>query len=161
MLAQPSPKACWATAFTMMKAWKAQASYDIAKAVATVGPKYSEYFLKDSGLPASEFGAFLLAAGVSHQAQINLSVQGWVDQLKAHGLTWVGTMNSIAPPAGLHSRIVEGVEGDGSASGTLMKIIDPDGGRQYSETFISFVRKYEDAFNASHDDQYFQIRFFD
>ncbi|SCX87794.1 papain-like cysteine protease family protein [Nitrosospira sp. Nsp13] len=161
VLPQPTPNACWATAFTMMKAWKAQASYDIAKAVATAGPKYSEYFAKDTGLPAIEFGAFLSAAGVSHQAQINLSVQGWVNQLKDHGLTWVGTMNSVSPPAGLHSRIVEGMEGDGSASGTLMKIIDPDGGKRYLETFTSFVRKYEDAFNTSHDDQYFQIRFFD
>ena len=160
VLAQPSPNACWATAFTMMKAWKAQTSYDIAQAVATVGPKYSEIFVKDTGLPASEFGPFLAAAGVSYQAQINLSVQGWVNQLKAHGLTWVGTMNSVSPPAGLHSRIVEGMVGDGSASGTLMKIIDPDGGKRYLEVFTIFVKKYEDAFQKSHDDQYFQIRYF-
>ena len=144
----------------MLKAWKMQTSFDIAKEVATVGPRYSEYFTKHKGLPPGEFGAFLTAAEMSHQAQINLSVQGWMNQLKTYGLTWVGTMNSISPPAGLHSRIVEGMEGDGTAGGTLMKIIDPDGGKRYLEAFTTFVKKYEDAFNASHDDQYFQIRFY-
>jgi len=158
--AQPSPNTCWATACTMMLSWKKKASYEIREAMRAIDVKYENYFNNDKGLPTSEFGTFLRAAGISHLPQVNLSIEGWVIQLNTHGLTWVGTMNSPSPLAGLHSRLVEGIRGDGSPQSTHMMIIDPSGGRRYDETFRVFVSKYEKAFETSHDDQYFQIRFF-
>ena len=89
----------------------------------------------------------------------NLTIQGWVNLLRAKGLLWVGTLNSLGPGAGLHSRIVEAMSGDGSVDGTDMHIIDPDGGRQYKEVFRVFLEKYEGAFGQVSGD-YFQIRHF-
>ncbi|WP_225032065.1 papain-like cysteine protease family protein [Paraburkholderia sp. XV] len=160
VLAQPSSLTCWATAYTMMKSWKDQASYDIPTALGQVGQQYVDLFNANKALPADQFGPFLSNARLSHLAPVNLSVDGWLHQLQSHGLTWVGTMNSVNPGAGLHSRIVQGMSGDGSAAGTNMLMIDPAGGQTYEEALTVFIQKYETAYKNSGDDQYIQIRFF-
>ena len=49
--------------------------------------------------------------------------------------------------------------GDGTPGGTTMKMIDPDGGRQYVEPFMVFLAKYESGI-LSVGGEYFQIRHF-
>jgi peptidoglycan hydrolase-like protein with peptidoglycan-binding domain len=136
VLAQPSPMGCWATVYTMMKSWKDQASYPIRDAVGAVGTKWRDYYdasfaTPPKGLPSAEFGPFLTAARMSHQPMMNLAIEGWVSLLRRHGLLWIGASVTINPNTGLHSRILEGMSGDGTPEGTTMKMIDPDGGRQY------------------------------
>ncbi|MGJ4912959.1 papain-like cysteine protease family protein [Bradyrhizobium sp. HKCCYLRH2060] len=160
ILAQPNDQACWATAFTMMKSWKDQASCEIATALGTVGQQYVDLLNSNSPLSASQFGSFLADAGMQHLAPQDLTIDGWLQQLVDHGPIWVGTMNSLNPPAGLHSRLVRGIKGDGTAAGTSFEMIDPDGGRTYDEAVNDFVKKYDDAYTASGDDQYIQIRFY-
>ncbi|MDB5584441.1 MAG: hypothetical protein JWR80_9617 [Bradyrhizobium sp.] len=160
VLAQPSGNVCWATVFTMMKSWKDQASYEIAAAVGTVGQHYADLFASDQALPTADFAAFLSDAGMQHLAPQDLTIDGWLQQLVEHGPIWVGTMNSLNPGAGLHSRLVRGMKGDGTASGTLFEIVDPDGGQTYDETVAIFVKKYDDAYSSSGDEQYIQIRFY-
>jgi hypothetical protein len=123
--------------------------------VATVGASYATMFDANQALPPSEFIPFLRAARMSHEPMINLTIEGWEQKLRTHGLLWVGTMNTDY--SGRHSRVIEGMSGNGQPNGTIMKIIDPDGGRRYDETFQVFLRKYETAFTA-HSDTYFQIR---
>lgn len=86
---------------------------------------------------------------------IKLAIAAWGEKLRRHGLLWVGTMNTDC--SGRHSRITEGLLGNGSPAGTSMKIIDPDGGRRYDEAFRVFLRKYEEAFTPGND-VYYQIR---
>jgi hypothetical protein len=160
VLSQPSAMSCWATVFTMMRSWKDQASYDIGDAVGRVGERYRGYYVMDSGLPSDEFGSFLSDAHMTHEPMINLTIDGWEGLLRNKGLLWVGTLAGLDPDSGLHSRIVEGMEGDGSPNGTFMKIIDPAGGRRYREVFSVFLKKYEDAFQSTGSDEYFQIRHF-
>lgn len=160
ILAQPSSMACWATVYTMMKSWKDQASYDIRTAVDAVGDKYRDYFDSNTGLPASEFGPFLTAAGMTHDPMMNLAIDGWEQELRAYGLLWVGTLASPSPLSGLHSRIVQGMHGDGTPTGTTMRMIDPDGGQEYDEPFGVFIQKYENAFRQTLSDEYYQIRRF-
>jgi Papain-like cysteine protease AvrRpt2 len=93
------------------------------------------------------------------EPMMNLTIAGWVNQLRTRGLLWVGTLNSIGPGAGLHSRIVEAMSGDGTVDGTVMHIVDPAGGRKYQEKFRDFITKYEGAFAQASGD-YFQIRHF-
>jgi hypothetical protein len=60
--------------------------------------------------------------------------------LKRHGLLWVsGTTSS----GGIHDRILEGISGDESGGGTQMYIMDPDGGRRYTETLSTFLQGFE------------------
>ena len=49
------------------------------------------------------------------------------------------------PSAGfaLHARIINGIEGDEDGTDTQIKIIDPDGGKSYDESFKDFTGKYE------------------
>jgi hypothetical protein len=69
----------------------------------------------------------------------NFSPQGWERLLRSHGLIWVsGTV-----PGGIHDRILEGIVGDETGGGTLMHIMDPDGGRRYTETLSTFIVGFE------------------
>lgn len=72
----------------------------------------------------------------------------------------LGTRAPPSPLSGLHSRIVQGMPGVGTPDGTMMSIIDPDGGRRCDEPFRVFVQKYEDAFRQTPSDEYYQIRHF-
>jgi hypothetical protein len=148
----------------MMRSWRDQTSYPIRDAVLQVGQKWADYYDKsyppaNQGLPPHEFGPFLQQARMSHEPMMNLPIEEWARLLRRHGLLWIGASATINANTGLHSRILEGIIGDGSAAGTLMKIIDPAGGRQYTESFAIFVAKYE-AGIMSVGGQYFQIRHF-
>ncbi|QEH38958.1 Putative peptidoglycan binding domain protein [Aquisphaera giovannonii] len=159
VLAQPTSMVCWATVHAMMRSWKMQASLGIRDAAAAVDEKYGVMVDNNQGLPPSEFGMFIAAARMEVEPMMNLTISGWVNLLRVKGLIWVGTLNSIGPGAGLHSRIIEAMSGDGSVDGTNMHIIDPAGGRQYQENFRVFLAKYEGAFGQVTGD-YFQIRHF-
>lgn len=159
VIAQPSSMACWATVYTMMISWKDQTEYDIEGAVEKVGHKYGDYYRRNTGLPANEFGPFLDAANMSYEPMANPTISGWADRLKKYGLLWVGTLASINPGAGLHSRIIERITGDETPGGTWLAIIDPDQGKRYQETISTFVRKYEGAIRGQAG-TYYQIRHF-
>ncbi len=164
VLAQPSPMGCWATVYCMMRSWKDQSSYGIRDAVLKVGQKWATHYDKSfpptaQGLPSTEFGAFLQDARMSHQPMMNLPIDEWARLLRERGLLWIGASVTVNPNTGLHSRILEGMSGNGEPTGTSMKIIDPDGGRQYSESFMVFLAKYESGIRSV-GGQYFQIRHF-
>ena len=159
VMAQPTSMVCWATVHAMMRSWKFQASFGIRQAAGAVEEKYGVMVDKNQGLPPAEFGPFITAAEMAMQPMMNLSITGWVMLLRTKGLIWVGTLNSIGPGAGLHSRIIEGMSGDGMVDGTMMHIIDPAGGKKYQEKFRDFITKYEGAFGSASGD-YFQIRHF-
>lgn len=159
VIAQPTSMVCWATVHAMLRSWKQQVSIGIRDAAAAVDEKYGVRVDNNQGLPSTEFGPFIAAAGMQVQPMMNLTIEGWVGLLRAKGLLWVGTLNSVGPGAGLHSRIVEAMSGDGSVDGTMMHIIDPAGGRRYQESFRIFIVKYEGAFVLAASD-YFQIRHF-
>ena len=157
VIRQPTNNVCWATVYTMMKSWKDSVSYPIPDAVAFTDAKYVTMYNNDQGMPSSEFGPFIRAAGMQLEPMANLSISGWVDKLRNHGLLWVGTLFNVTN--GLHSRIVEGMQGDGTYDATTMMIIDPWRGNQYQESFARFLHKYESAI-VGRAGEYFQIRHF-
>ncbi len=157
VLAQPNTMACWATVYTMMVSWKRRQSFDIATAVGNVAAKYRTFFQANTGLPPAEFAPFLKAAGMQYQPMANLPISDWEALLLRYGLLWVGTLASTAPRSGLHSRIIEGIIGDGSPQRTIFRIIDPAGGRRYNESFGDFLSKYEGGIRAT-TAEYYQIR---
>jgi peptidoglycan hydrolase-like protein with peptidoglycan-binding domain len=164
VIAQPSPMSCWATVYCMMRSWKDQASYPIRDAVLRVGQKWANYYDQSfpptkQGLPPTEFGPFLAAANMAHQPMMNLPIDGWARLLRQRGLLWIGASVTVNPNTGLHSRILEGMTGDGSPGATQMQIIDPAGGTRYSEPFLIFLAKYESGIRSV-GGEYFQIRHF-
>lgn len=166
MIAQDGPMTCWATVYTMMVSWRTNFQMDIRSAVGKVNPKYALLYdagLRSSanprGLPANETAPFLRAANLNYEPMKNAIVSEWHNLLQTYGLIWVGTMNAIGPNAGRHSRIIEGINGGGNHNDTFFSIIDPDGGRRYQESFMTFIQKYEDA-SPDPSEEYFQIRHF-
>jgi hypothetical protein len=162
-LKQPSSSVCWATAHAIMRSWKERCSYSIRDAAADVHEKYGVMVDKNQALPTAEFTPFLRAAGLQHEPMWNLPAGGWLKLLKDHGPLWVGTLAALPPASPLHSRIVEGMRGNGD--GTWMKIVDPGTGSRYEESFGTFLAKYEGAFIQSQSgsagvSEYYQIRHF-
>ncbi len=157
VLAQPTSMVCWATVHAMMRSWKDQRSYHIRAAAEIVAPKYGAMVVNNQGMPPSEFGPFIRAAGMQVEPMANLTLGAWADLLRNHGLLWVGTFANVS--GGLHSRIIEGIRGNGENDSTWMMIIDPAGGLRYQESFTRFQHKYENAI-VGVGGQYFQIRHF-
>lgn len=140
LFAQPNTMACWATVYAMMKSWKSgQRFANIRAAVSTLGQPWLGYFDRNTGIPPSEGMRFERATGLTREPRMNFSPQGWESLLRSHGLIWVsGTV-----PGGIHDRILEGIVGDETGDGTMMHIMDPDGGRRYTETLSTFIVGFE------------------
>ena len=80
----------------------------------------------------AEFQPFIAKAG---KPMASYPIDVWLDWLQTYGLLWVGTMNSIGPSAGRHSRIIRGIAGTGQSDTTDFSIMDPAGGVMYQESF--------------------------
>jgi hypothetical protein len=131
----------------MMISWRRQMSFPgIREAIAAIDPqttKWVEFFDNDSGLPPSEGRNFEIATRLVREPRMSLSVRGWVDLLRRNGLLWVSHAFQQGGRLFIHDRILEGMSGSGAPERTFMKIMDPDGGRRYSEPFPQFLSKYE------------------
>jgi hypothetical protein len=165
VIRQPTSLVCWATAYTIMRSWKDRTSYSIRNAVARVAESYGVMVDKNQALPTSEFTRFLQQARMQHQSMHSLPISGWLDLLRFHGPLWVGTLGVVNPGTYLHSRIVVGMRGNGAPDTTWVKIIDPEDGSQYEETFSEFISTYEGGFTHSQGSapalrEYYQIRHF-
>lgn len=165
-IAQDGPMTCWATVYTMMISWRRSFQMPVRAAVNDVAPKYAQIYdqgLRSNpnprGLPSAEFGPFLNAAHMSYEPMRNTDVGQWYQLMQDYGLLWVGTLNSVGPGGGLHSRIITGLIGEGNHDDTHFAILDPDRGRRYFESFGTFVAKYEGALSQA-EGQYLQIRHF-
>lgn len=158
VVAQPTNQVCWATVHAMMRSWKDQVSYDIRQALELVGNIYVTRYDNNQGLPSSEFGPFIRAAGMQLEPMANLSINDWASKLRMHGLLWVGSLFNVTSNS-LHSRIIEGMTGNGQYDGTWMMLMDPWGGVRYRESFARFLHKYETAIKGIAGN-YFQIRHF-
>jgi hypothetical protein len=98
------------------------------------------------------------SAGMTYESMANLEIWRWELLLQRHGLLWVGALATLVGP-GLHSRIVEGITGDGTPANTSLQIIDPLHGTRYEELFVTFLTKYEGGIRTA-PGSYYQIRHF-
>lgn len=147
-IAQPSSMTCWATVATMMVSWKNGTSMTIQSAMDAAGAVYRTKFDNDLGLSGSEKPAFLKLLGLRGEPPMAYSVDGLLSLLKSHGPLWVTTDEQPAADFAIHARIVTGMFGDGTVGGTSIRITDPAGGRQYAESFATFVTKFEEVTGA-------------
>ena len=144
VLRQPSGLTCWATVTTMMVSWKQGRSLPIETALEGIGQIYLNMFSANQGLSAAEKPVFLAAAGLVAEPPQNPSMEGWEAMLRRFGPLWVTTDEAQGPRWAIHARIMTGIHGDGTPGGTTIDLIDPAGGREYSERFTTFIRKFEE-----------------
>jgi hypothetical protein len=138
--AQPNTMACWATVYAMMQAWRNGTRFaNIRSAIVPLGQPWLGIFDRNTGLPTTQGSNFERAVGLTREPRFNPSPQGWQAMLRLHGLLWV----TETVPGGIHDRILEGISGDETGSGTKMFIMDPAGGRRYQETLAIFIQGFE------------------
>lgn len=144
VIAQASSKTCSATVFTMMYGWKTGTCLTIESALGKVGPRWVEFFKNNKALMPDDKKDFVAAAGLVAKPLMSLSVVGWEKLLRDYGPIWVTTGEAPGKPWAIHARIIVAIRGDGTPTGTKFKIIDPAGGREYTETIETFVPKFEE-----------------
>ena len=138
--AQPTDETCWSAAYTMMKSWYNGTQFNnVREAVVPMGQPWLGYFDTNTPIPPAQGDAFVAATTLDREPRFNPDVGGWHRMLVTYGLLWVSSMVS----AGLHDRVMAGINGDGSAARTTVLIMDPDGGRQYNQNFGEFQAQFE------------------
>jgi len=140
---QPNTMACWATVATIMYSWRNKTSIDIPDVLKVSGKKYGDLFTSNTGLDAADKPAFLKSLGLKAQAPQNFTIGGWEKLLRQVGPIWVTTNEAPAGKFAIHARVLTGIKGDGSATGTVFSIVDPATGTAGTETVAAFVAKFE------------------
>ncbi len=148
IIAQPSNMTCWATVAAMMMSWDDKMSYTIETAMDKAGATYRALFDANNGLPAADHEAFASACGMSGEPPMCYTVSGLRELIESHGPLIVVTDEKPGPYWAIHARVVRGIYGDGTVDGTHLRINDPAGGRQYTESFRAFAKKYEEVADA-------------
>lgn len=145
ILAQPSNMTCWATVATMMLSWHDNASYTIQSAMDKAGAKYRTMFDNNQGLPGSDHDAFAAACGLKGEPPMSYTVSGLRSLIENHGPLIAVADEAPGAVWAIHARVIRGIYGDGSIDGTFLRINDPAGGRQYTESFRAFAKKFEEV----------------
>jgi hypothetical protein len=133
---------CWAAGAAMLVGWRDKMSVDPSEIARATG-YWAQYA---NGLHAEDTQMFRVWRLTPEAAQ-TYTVEGFADLLRRHGPLWVAS----AEP-GPHVRVVTGMVGDGTATGTLVHICDPweqgmaafrmpNHGSRYTETYQRFVDK--------------------
>ncbi len=144
LVPQQTGYSCWAAGAAMLVAWRDRVSVDPSQIARSIG-YWAQYA---AGLHAEDTTMFR-AWRLTPLPPQSWSISAFADLVKRHGPLWVAS----AEP-GPHIRVVTGVVGDGSPSGTLVHINDPweqgmavfrmpNAGARYTETYQQFVDKQE------------------
>lgn len=143
IIRQPSGMTCWATVATMMECWRQRLCKTIEQTMLEIGQRWADKFRANQGLTAGEKGQFLTDAGMTYQYPQSLTAEGWEQLMRDYGPIWVTTDEDPTGGFAIHARLLVGIRGDGTETGTQMTIIDPASGTQYEESFGTFLTKYE------------------
>jgi papain like cysteine protease AvrRpt2 len=142
LVPQATGMSCWAAGAAMLVAWRDRISIDPSQ-IAQAAGYWAQYA---AGLHPEDTQMFKVWRLKPETAQ-TYTVEGFADLLRTHGPLWVAS----AEP-GPHIRVVTGMVGDGTPTGTLVHINDPwaqgmkvfslpNAGSQYTETYQKFVEK--------------------
>ena len=153
IIKQPNKMACWAAVATMLLSWRDSRQYEIEEALQKAGPGYVQTFRSRRGLDAEDKTPFLKALSLRAEAPQSFTPKGWLSLLESHGPLWTTTQvkreRESEEKFSVHARIIIGIYEGGEAGDIFFRIIDPESGTQYDESFIDFLRRYE---NIARDD---------
>jgi hypothetical protein len=139
-----TPNTCWATAATILVSWKRnqQLTEDQVTAMADSVPpptkKYQQQYDAGKGLTLIPTNDFLKRLALGNGLTKRPTVCEINKRLHTYGLTWVVTGTTGAPPTA-HAEVVVGIHGDGTETGTFLKVIDPDDGTTHDISFQTLM----------------------
>lgn len=144
---QPSRMSCWAAAATMIYNWHVGFDQGIEAVVALAGPKFTKIYEDSfasppSGISSTDEAEFYHKIGLIYRPGINPSIAGWAQILKDKGPLSV-TVDAEPGKGYIHALTIVGLDGDGSAKGTIISYIDPADGLKHDVWFTDFLKLYE------------------
>jgi Papain-like cysteine protease AvrRpt2 len=141
-LRQETALTCWATVTTMLIGWRDNVSLPVEEALRPIGQAWADKYRAGVALLGSETASFFASAGLVGEPPASHTAEGWERLLRTYGPLWVTTSEIPGQPFSMHARVMIGIHGDGTASGTQFDIVDPGTGTEYRETLADFTHKY-------------------
>jgi hypothetical protein len=159
-LKQENELACWATAATIMMSWKRATTLTVLEALAEAGDKFVQLFKDKKSLLSKDKGEFIAALNMVGEPPANYPLQQYVDWLNKFGPLWITTDSSSA--AGVfspHARILTKITGRGTAdgAGTNCVFVDPATGSEVTESFLNFIKAFEQMVSDNPSDLFIQV----
>jgi len=143
VIQQPKPNGCWATVAAMMLSWKNRRAMTIEAVVQSAGAVYQALYKSDVGLSAAEKPSFLDSLHFKNEAPATYTAQALESKLKLWGPLWVTTAEPTGKKFSIHARVLLGIMGDGSGTGTTLLIADPADGTKHFENLDTFTQKLD------------------
>jgi hypothetical protein len=146
LLKQPSTMSCWAAALTMLYSWHNEDySISIEDVLNRYGGNYLQIFNSNTGISNSQEAALYQAAGLTVIKQGSPTMDYWYKLLQKSPLSI--TVDAKPPTGTIHALFIDGMEGDGTATGTTIEYVDPADGVQHVLAFVNFIKLYDGASN--------------
>jgi hypothetical protein len=125
-LKKPSPMTCWAAATAMLVSYKEGKPVSVEEAVRRAGGRYEQLLQSDAALAKADMADYLSALGLASQPAAEPSVEQVEQMLRRFGAVWLTPDDDAT--FSLDARIVTGIHGDGTSSGTNVVVLDPSTG---------------------------------
>ena len=131
---QTSNMSCWAASAAMLISWRDSISIDDTAIAAGIN-YWSQYL---NGLDPEDVHMFR-EWGLTEEEPQSFTIQAYRDMLEAYGPLWVAADADSSAGVAPHIRVITGIYGDGTPTGTFFSINDPAGGRTYTESVATFA----------------------
>lgn len=138
---------CWATVATMMWMWKKQKEISTKDLLQSLtNPTYVALFDADKGLDPGQKKDFLDNMSLKFEYSSSFTPDFLLSKLRSYGAIWVTTQEATDDDyAFVHARICIGIFGSGGVNDTFVKLIDPEGGTDVTESFAELIKKFQRA----------------
>lgn len=147
LMKQKGINLCWATAATMMLAWKTkQNDLKVEDTMAKAGPEYLRKYQANESMKASEKGAFLKSLNMVNAPLQSLPPAEYIKLMNTYGPLWI-TMDAQEAEGAFapHARILTKISGTGTSDGkgTTFYFNDPATGTEVRYAFLDFIKSFE------------------
>jgi hypothetical protein len=149
VLRQDKSMACWAFATVILESWRRGQSLELGAYLDDLGARagdptlFRRAYEENTGLLPDQVERLRAALGLHQEPAASFTVGRWESMLRDHGPLLVVGDEALTTAWAVHARLVVGITGDGTPSGTQVDIVDPGTGTRYREPLGTFLAKYE------------------
>jgi hypothetical protein len=150
---QTGDNTCWAAVAAMMTAWKNKRTNSSVKTeLEFMGEPYRILYANNGRLPEAQKFQLLTQLEMTVDRSVKLvsgQPRDFDGLLRSYGPLWA-TFDSDHSSSGVkpHAKLIYGVIGDGTPSGTKLMIVDPRSGTKSQQIFDQFTAEMEELLKA-------------
>jgi hypothetical protein len=152
IIKQPTDNICWATVAAMLTSWKAGQLRSIEDTMQSAGSLFVTLFQTNTGLGTRDKASFLRALHLTAEPPATYTAPALESKLRLWGPLWITTAEGPQSNFSIHARVLTGIMGDGSGSGTTLIIADPADGSKHLEKLHDFTSKMETLARSDYGD---------